>query len=413
MSKHWRICWLCGLFLSICGNASAAADGTGNGGREVGPTVNGASNRAVDRGEQNAVATPQAEQPIPTRHIDTAILIIGSPSVVKDLGLDQRQRAALSKLLDEVGPAYWLLRDEPPARSGEKVARLVERLETGLAEILRPGQRLRLDQILLQYRGPQALLRGEMIEALDLSADQLTKINAVFEHTRLELAKLQKRAADGKAPDLGQASRAIHQREQDLLLAVLTDDQKREWVALRGERFDPSGLQPLPVRAPAFQDATTWVNGGPLKMEELRGRVVVVTFFTFSCINCIRNYPTLKEWQAMYADKDVTIVGIHTPEVRGDHDVDRLREKMEENGIRFPVLVDNHKKNWDAWANRVWPSVYLVDKRGYVRFWWYGELNWPGTRGDERMRVRINQLLRDPHTPTARAARGEALIHPE
>lgn len=86
-------------------------------------------------------------------------------------------------------------------------------------------------------------------------------------------------------------------------------------------------------------------------------------------------------------------MGVHTPETGEEHGLDALRRKLTENGLGFPVVVDNDSKTWNAWANNMWPSVYLIDKRGNVRTWWYGELNWQGAEGEARMRRNIEQLL--------------------
>ena len=73
--------------------------------------------------------------------------------------------------------------------------------------------------------------------------------------------------------------------------------------------------------------------------------------------------------------------------------MDSVRQKVKENGMEYPILVDNAEKNWKAWSNHMWPSVYLLDKKGYVRYWWYGELNWEGAEGEKFMRERIEELL--------------------
>lgn len=87
---------------------------------------------------------------------------------------------------------------------------------------------------------------------------------------------------------------------------------------------------------------------------------------------------------------------MHTPETDRERDIEGVRQKAEENKMEYPIVVDNDSKIWNAWANRVWPSVYLIDKKGYVRYWWYGELNWQGAEGDKIMRARIEELLAKP-----------------
>jgi hypothetical protein len=87
------------------------------------------------------------------------------------------------------------------------------------------------------------------------------------------------------------------------------------------------------------------------------------------------------------------VLGIHTPELSRERDVRLVRSEAESADLRFPILIDNDRRNWDAWGNSMWPSVYLIDKRGDVRYWWYGELNWQGADGEQRLRQRIEELL--------------------
>jgi hypothetical protein len=87
------------------------------------------------------------------------------------------------------------------------------------------------------------------------------------------------------------------------------------------------------------------------------------------------------------------IIGVHTPETDEERDVEKLRAKVVEAGMEYPVAVDNASQTWSAWANNMWPSVYLIDKRGHVRYWWYGELNWQGAEGEKLMREKIELLL--------------------
>lgn len=87
------------------------------------------------------------------------------------------------------------------------------------------------------------------------------------------------------------------------------------------------------------------------------------------------------------------IIGVHTPEVDHERNLDSVRKKVDESKFTFPILVDNDKQNWNAWGNSMWPTVYLVDKQGYVRYWWLGELNWQGAEGEKICRQRIEELL--------------------
>jgi hypothetical protein len=84
---------------------------------------------------------------------------------------------------------------------------------------------------------------------------------------------------------------------------------------------------------------------------------------------------------------------VHTPETEGEKVVEAIRKKARESGLDFPIAVDGEHRNWDAWSNSIWPAVYLIDRRGFVRYWWYGELNWAGAEGEKYLRRRIAELI--------------------
>jgi len=113
------------------------------------------------------------------------------------------------------------------------------------------------------------------------------------------------------------------------------------------------------------------------------------------CSNCINNYPAYKRWLEKYNSAPVVMLGIHTPESVPEESVDKISAKAKENSLKFAIAVDNSKANWNRWGNDIWPAVYLVDKKGKVRFWWYGELNWQGAKGEQWMTNNIDMLLRE------------------
>jgi peroxiredoxin len=145
------------------------------------------------------------------------------------------------------------------------------------------------------------------------------------------------------------------------------------------------------VPAPEFTGVTQWLNSKPLKLADQKGKVVVVHFWTNGCINCVHNYPHYRAWQDKYKDeKNILIVGIHTPEFEAEKDVDTIKERLAKNKLTFPVAVDSDKANWKAWSNEYWPSIYLVDKTGTVRYRWEGEL---GEAGYKKVTGQIEELL--------------------
>jgi peroxiredoxin len=157
--------------------------------------------------------------------------------------------------------------------------------------------------------------------------------------------------------------------------------------------------------APEFRGVTRWVNSEPLTMAKLRGKVMLVHFWTNGCSNCVNNYPHYKAWQERYAGKDVVIVGIHTPETPGEGDVERIKAQAAKHGLKFAIAVDNDRSNWNAWNNRCWPTVYVVDRRGIVRYGWEGELSYQGAPGEETVRKLVDALLLE--RPWTRRAVGD------
>jgi thiol-disulfide isomerase/thioredoxin len=132
-------------------------------------------------------------------------------------------------------------------------------------------------------------------------------------------------------------------------------------------------LQPRTIRAPEFARGE-WLNTAhPLQMTGLRGRAVLVDFWEYSCINCLRTLPYLREWHNRYANKGLTIVGVHSPEFPFGRERGQIEMAVQEHQIAYPVLLDNDFKTWDAYANRFWPSKYLIDKDGYMRYQRHGE----------------------------------------
>ena len=184
------------------------------------------------------------------------------------------------------------------------------------------------------------------------------------------------------------------------VVALLTDAQKRQFQKLAGDSYDFGHVPQRFARAPEVRGVDDWINSAPLSLAELRGKVVALHFFTFGCINCIHNQPAYKDWHERFSAQDVVLFGIHTPEGESDRKLENIRKAIQEQGIKYPVAVDNQKDNWTAWANHTWPAVYLIDKEGYVRYWWYGELNWQGAQGEKLFRERIAELLAETNEPS-------------
>ena len=154
---------------------------------------------------------------------------------------------------------------------------------------------------------------------------------------------------------------------------------------------------PAPM-ATDFTGITDWVGTKPLKLADLKGKVVVVHFFAQGCINCVHNYPYYRAWSKKYAeDKDFVLIGIHTPEFDAEKDLDRLKGQLEKHKLTFPVAIDNDFATWKAWKNEYWPAIYLIDAEGRLKGVRSGEL-------DDKSYAGITELI-DANLAEARKAK--------
>jgi thiol-disulfide isomerase/thioredoxin len=127
------------------------------------------------------------------------------------------------------------------------------------------------------------------------------------------------------------------------------------------------------VHMPSLGGATEWLNSEPLGPAELRGRVVLVNFWTLTCINWLRQEPYVRAWSQAYRDDGLVVIGVHTPEFSFEHDIDGVRQATVERAIDYPVAVDNDYELWSAFANHYWPALYFVDRDGVIRDQHFGE----------------------------------------
>ncbi len=143
------------------------------------------------------------------------------------------------------------------------------------------------------------------------------------------------------------------------------------------------------TKAPEFVSAT-WLNSPPLRLAKLRGRVVLVEFWTFGCYNCRNVEPHMKFWHQRYASDGLVVIGVHTPESDYERDRDRLEQYVRDRQVTYPVVVDDDFAMWTRYENAAWPCLYLIDKRGVIQYAHVGE----GRYGQTEQR--IEALLAEP-----------------
>lgn len=141
--------------------------------------------------------------------------------------------------------------------------------------------------------------------------------------------------------------------------------------------------------APEIISGGEWFNSKPLKLADLKGKVVLIDFWTYSCINCIRTLPYLKSWNEKYADKGLVIIGVHTPEFEFEKNPNNLAQAIKDFGIKYPVVQDNNYATWSVYNNSYWPAKYFIDKDGKVRDTHFGEGNY------DESELLIQQLLKE------------------
>jgi thiol-disulfide isomerase/thioredoxin len=177
------------------------------------------------------------------------------------------------------------------------------------------------------------------------------------------------------SPSLNKASSSSQQQLEKVVSAATTTNGTIKTIKLDKAQFlqiDKSQIQ----KAPEFAQIAGYINtpsSAPLTLASLKGKVVLVDFWTYSCINCIRTLPHLNDWYQRYADKGFVIVGVHSPEFEFEKNYDNVKAAVQKLGIKFPVILDSNHGTWNAYGNMYWPRDYLVDTQGYIRHDHIGE----------------------------------------
>jgi thiol-disulfide isomerase/thioredoxin len=180
--------------------------------------------------------------------------------------------------------------------------------------------------------------------------------------------------------------RRLVARVAALVFSVVVALACTRWATAGGDWL---GAAPSSQALPSLDGATAWINSPPLDAKSLRGKVVLVDFWTYSCINCLRTLPYVRAWSQKYASLGLLVIGAHTPEFDFEHSTDNVRRAVKDLGIGYPVAVDSRQILWNKFGARAWPTFYFVDAEGRIRYRQLGE-----GRYDQAERM-IQQLLRE------------------
>ncbi|NWD64394.1 cytochrome c biogenesis protein DipZ [Pseudomonas sp. IPO3774] len=180
--------------------------------------------------------------------------------------------------------------------------------------------------------------------------------------------------------------------EQSLVEKLSAKPEQKSGAMMAGGAMmaaNHSDTLPVESQLPPLDGAVQWLNSEPLTAEALKGKVVLVDFWTYSCINCLRTLPYVKAWAEKYRDQGLVVIGVHAPEFAFERDVNNVTKAMKDLGITYPVAIDNNYKIWRAFNNQYWPAHYFADAKGQIRYHHFGEGDYA-----ESERV-IQQLLRE------------------
>lgn len=320
--------------------------------------------------------------------------LVHTAEVQKELGLDENSRDRWEESLRKVDAVWWPSRILPTSEQRQTVAKQEAEFLSSVEAMLGATRVARLRQIELQSQGVRMLVRPEVEKFVRLDVAQRSKLIEIFKSNDETAAA----TATAKSPadaDKLKATAKNRADEPKRVLALLTKPQSERVRLLVGEPFDTSDLARIYPLAPELLDSGYWSGADRVTLESLRGNVVLVHFYAFQCHNCVANFAHYKRWDETLRKKDVRLIGIQTPETEAERDPVKVKAAAEKQGFQFPVLIDVQSKNWDAWGNTMWPTVYVIDKQGYIRFWWQGELNWEGATVDKKIESIVDQLLKE------------------
>jgi thiol-disulfide isomerase/thioredoxin len=346
-----------------------------------------------------AAANKPAAAPLPAdpaAYVPQVLLpLLHAAQVQTEIGIEGATLGQLEQLFATVDGDWWRARNLPQAEQRAAIAKVEKAVKTWLKESLPREKLLRLADLERRAQGGRVLLREDVADVVGLEPAQSEKLLAAARATESAAAALGRVFQTGGGQgDLEKAAlQAARERELKLPGDLLSEEQQKRWRELAGAPFDTVTLDRIYPMAPQIAPSDTWINAKPLTLADLRGKVVILHFYAFECVNCRRNLPIYAELHRAFADKGVVVIGVQTPETEAEKDPGKVIAAAKDEGIEYPVVFDGDSATWKAWGNTMWPTVYVIDQQGYLRVWWQGELQWQGAKGDEVIRGAVEKLL--------------------
>ena len=245
-----------------------------------------------------------------------------------------------------------------------------------------------------------AVLAGVGAIALGLDTGLLARLS-VGTTSALEQALVEKIKKDTPQPARESLAEPVALREDTGLVRVSEKEDRPAPVPTRALKVEGN--------FPSLAGATEWINSVPLTPDALRGKVVLVDFWTYSCINCIHTVPYVVEWSEKYKDQGLVVIGVHAPEYAFEKKIDNVKKAIADFGIKYPVAVDNNYKIWQAFENSYWPAHYFIDAKGQIRYHHFGEGEYDTSEKviqDLLAEAKGEQAANQPVMPEVKAARG-------